>query len=179
MQHLGMRIWFAFLIAAAVPDAAYPQATLADGVWIVIERCSENKRTNDPKLRSGFDRQTHLTVDKGSVVGHERNVREGDGSVTLLAYEGKIDGTKITITGTGIRVGTRQPWSYSYEGAITSDGYANLKGGIYQQLQGAEVQVRSCSLTFLAPKEAAAGATPSDPAISGPAAPKSSPPGKK
>jgi hypothetical protein len=102
MQHSTLRIGFACLIAAVGSTAARSEP-LADGTWTVIERCGENTVTKDAKLKQGFDRQTQLVVDKGHIVGHDRTVRKRDGAVTDLSYDGTTDGTKVTITGTGLR----------------------------------------------------------------------------
>ena len=59
MKYSGMQIWFAALITATtsqIVNAA--QATLADGAWIVIERCGENPRAQDAELKRGFDRRS-------------------------------------------------------------------------------------------------------------------------
>ena len=88
--------------------------------------------TKNAELRKGFDRQTQLTIENSHIVGHDHTVRKRDGAVTNIAYDGKIDG-EITFTGTGLRSGTKQPWTYSYEGTVTSDGHAELTGAIFQR----------------------------------------------
>jgi hypothetical protein len=156
-RHFGKRLSMACLIAAVLPHAGHAAATLADGTWLVIERCGDNSLTKDPKLKAGYDRQTQLSVDKGHISGHDRTVRKRDGAVTNIAYDGAIDGTKITLTGTGLRSDNKQPWTYAYEGSVTADGHAELAGAIYQRKEGDEkpVKLRACSMTFLAPKDAA------------------------
>lgn len=154
-RRFGIRLGTACLIAAALPHAA-DAATLADGTWLVIERCGENSATKDPKLKPGYDRQTQLSVDKGHISGHDRAVRKRDGAVTNIAYNGTVDGTKITLSGTGLRSDNPKPWTYAYEGNVTADGHAELAGAIYQRQGEAEqpVKLRACSMTFLAPKDA-------------------------
>jgi hypothetical protein len=157
-RHFGKGLGLACLIAAALPPAAHA-ATLAEGAWVVVERCGENNLTKDPKLKAGYDRQIQLSVAKGRISGHDRDVRKRDGAVTTTAYDGAIDGAKITITGTGVRSDNKQPWTYAYEGSVTADGHAELIGAIYQRAGEAAqpVKLRACSMTFVAPKDAAEG----------------------
>ena len=152
-RHFGKRLSMACLIAAVFPNAAPAAGTLADGTWLIVERCGDNNATKDPKLKPGYDRQTQLLVDKGHISGHDRTVRPRDGAVTTTAYDGTVDGTKITLSGTGLRSDNPQPWTYAYEGTVTADGHAELTGAIYQRQGGEQpVKLRACSMTFLAPK---------------------------
>src|SRR5258707_13813516 len=98
-RNFGKGLSLACLVAAAFPGVAHA-ATLADGTWLVIERCGDNNLTKDPKLKPGYDRQTQLSVEKGRISGHDRSVRDRDGAVTTIAYDGTLDGTKITLSGT-------------------------------------------------------------------------------
>ena len=160
MQHSILRIGFACLIAAVGSTAARSEP-LADGTWTVIERCGENTVTKNPKLKQGFDRQTQMVVDKGHIAGHDRTVRKRDGAVTDLSYDGTTDGTKVTITGTGLRSDQKQPWTSSYEGTVTADGRAELTGALFMRMASSEqpVKLRACSLSFLTVKTMA-GAAP-------------------
>ena len=60
-RHFGKRMSVACLIAAALPHAALAAATLADGTWLVVERCGDNSQTKDPKLKEEFEKK--LTSD--------------------------------------------------------------------------------------------------------------------
>lgn len=125
MQYLGMRVWLAGLISITAAHVAVAEpATLNDGIWIVIERCGENAHAQNAEQKRPFDRRTELLIDKSHIADHDRNVAARGGEVTNIAYDGKIDGTKVTLAGTGSRSNLKTPWTYTYEGTITVDGHA-------------------------------------------------------
>ena len=158
MQYLGLGLWFTALMMVAAPCVAADSATLNDGTWIVVERCGENLHAQEAAQKRPFDRRTELTVEKGHIAGHERSVDNRNGAVTNIAYDGRINGDQITLTGNGSRSNLKAPWTYAYVGTVTADGHAELSGSIYMRLgnSGDAEPVRSCSLIFLGPKGAAA-----------------------
>jgi hypothetical protein len=160
-MHSTLQIGFACLIAAASATAAQSQS-LSEGTWTVVERCGDNTVTKDPKLKPGFERQTELIVDKGRIAGHDRTVRKRDGAVTQASYDGKIEGSKITVNGTGLRSDNKKPWYYLYEGDTTVDGRAELTGGIFMDRDSAghPMLMRACRLTFMSLKDNAAASAP-------------------
>lgn len=157
MQYLGMGIWFTALMTVATPCVAADPSTLNDGTWIVVERCGENSHAQEAAQKRPFDRRTELTVEKGHIAGHERNVDTRNGAVTNIAYDGRINGDQITLTRSGSRSNLKNPWTYAYVGTVTADGHAELSGSIYMRLgkSGDAEPVRSCSLVFVGPKDAA------------------------
>jgi hypothetical protein len=154
MQHLVMRVCFAGLISIAATPVAVAEPALNDGTWIVIERCGENTHAQNAQQKAPFDRRTELVIEKNHVTGHDRTVAAKGGEVTTITYDGRIDGTHVTLTGTGTRTNLKTPWTYAYDGAITTDGHVELTGGIYmrQGQAGESTQMRTCSMTFVGPK---------------------------
>jgi hypothetical protein len=60
------------------------------------------------------------------------------------------------MSGTGLRSDQKQPWTYTYEGTTTADGWAELTGGIFMHQASSDqpIKMRECSLTFLTQKDA-------------------------
>lgn len=114
MQYRVLRVWFAGLIGITAAHVAVAEpATLNDGTWIVIERCGENTHAQNAQQKAPFDRRTELVVDKNHIDGHDRTVAAKGGEVTTITYDGKIDGTHVTLTGTGSRTKLKTPWTYA------------------------------------------------------------------
>ena len=152
-----MRVCFAGLISiAAAPVAVAQPATLNDGTWIVVERCGENTRAQNAQQKAPFDRRTELVIDKNHIAGHDRNVAPRGGEVTTITYDGRIDGTHVTLTGTGNRTNLKTPWTYAYDGAITADGHVELTGELTcgRGRPVISTQIQTCSMTFVGPKDA-------------------------
>jgi hypothetical protein len=158
MRIPDMGVWFTSLALIAAPHVAAADPALSDGTWIVVERCGENPHAQEAAQKRPFDRRTELTIEKGHIAGHERSVDPRNKAVTTIAYDGRINGDKITLTGNGSRSNLKMPWTYAYGGTVTVDGHAELTGSVYMRLGTAAdaVPLRSCSIVFLGPKDTAA-----------------------
>jgi pimeloyl-ACP methyl ester carboxylesterase len=130
-------------------------ASLADGTWVVEEKCGEYSAARDPNQRRGFERQIEMLAQAGSLTGHKSLVSASDGSVTDTAYQGSIMGPVIEITGKGTRSNLDRPWTYVYRGSVAGDGRAELTGAMMMRVGNSNqaTQIRSCTLTFLARRD--------------------------
>jgi hypothetical protein len=155
MKYPSLRLALTCLAAGMLSGTAHAAPSLADGTWVVVEHCGDNMVTKNPILRQGFDRQTEVTVSGDHIAGHDRKAQTQGKAVTETSYSGTIDGTKITISGTGLRSDQKQPWTYTYEGTTTADGRAELTGGIFMRQASSDqpVKMRACSMTFLSKKD--------------------------
>jgi pimeloyl-ACP methyl ester carboxylesterase len=133
-------------------DQSAKAASLADGHWVVEERCGEFKAAKDPAAQKGFDWDIDIVVENDRLTGSKHAVNPANAAVTDVTYQGSIKGADIVITGTGKRSNLDLPWTYAYTGKIDSDGRAKLTGSMSMRFGNAPkpTPIRECALTFLA-----------------------------
>jgi hypothetical protein len=107
-------------------DQSAKAASLANGNWVVEERCGEFKAAKDPAAQKGFNWE----IDIVRVTGSKHSVNPANAAVTNVTYQGSIKGSDVVITGIGKRSNLDTPWTYAYAGKIDADGRAKLIGAM-------------------------------------------------
>jgi pimeloyl-ACP methyl ester carboxylesterase len=133
-------------------DPSAKAASLANGNWVVEERCGEFKAAKDPAAQKGFNWQIDIVVENGRVTASKHSVNPTNSAVTDVTYQGSIKGSDIVIAGTGKRSNLDTTWAYAYSGKIAPDGRAKLTGSMSMKFGNSQkpTPIRECSLTFLA-----------------------------
>ncbi|WP_296738365.1 alpha/beta fold hydrolase [Mesorhizobium sp.] len=155
------RSLLSLLILALCGADAMAEATLSNahgglaaGTWVAEEACGENKAAKDAEGRRPFSWEVDLAVKDGRVSGTKHFVNPTGNVVTDVSYKGTISGSNIEIEGVGKRSNLERPWFYSYKGEVSATGRLELSGPLTMQLSASKrsTTLRSCKLTFLAPK---------------------------